>query len=177
MRGLRANSSLSQSDNLTSNLKKFKSRAVTSLQEESPELSGSEDDLANGWRWRPKKMSLEQKQRHELETAELEHLESISALLELRDMEDELVSLLRLFDTQNTIVCSMLEIYQGDTLKDVTHNGRVYLEEALSRLDEYKRQVRETITRVNDTRMDVSLSTPFLLSRSLVILRMSGVVD
>lgn len=97
------------------------------------------------------------KKRHKRETerAERENRENTSALLELRDMEDELKTLNRLFDTQTTAVEKMVEIYSGDALKDLTHNGQGYLQEALGRLVEYKAQTMEMLERVGATRGDV----------------------
>lgn len=101
--------------------------------------------------------SIKKRHKREIEQAERENRENTSALMELRDMEDELRTLMKLFETQTTMLSRMLEIYEGDGLKDITHNGRGYLAEALARLAEYKTQTTEMLDRVAATRGDVSV--------------------
>lgn len=98
--------------------------------------------------------SIKKRHKREIEEAERENRENTSALMELRDMEDELRTLMKLFETQTTMLSRMLEIYEGDALKDFTHNGRGYLNEALERLAEYKTQTTEMLDRVAATRGD-----------------------
>lgn len=104
--------------------------------------------------------SIKKRHKREIERAERENRENTSALLELRDMEDELRTLGKLFDTQTTMINQMLDIYSGEDFKDLTHNGRGYLQEALRRLVEYKTQTVEMLDRVGATRGDVSLLSP-----------------
>ncbi len=73
-------------------------------------------------------------------------------------MEDELATLNKLFETQEAAIRSMKAIYETDELKGATHHGRGYLDEALTRLDEYKSQTKEMLRRVDTTRQDVSRS-------------------
>lgn len=111
--------------------------------------------------------AIKKRHRREIKRAERENRENTSALLELRDMEDELNTLKRLFDTQTTMITRMVEIYSGESLKDITHHGQGYLQEALNRLAEYKTQTTEMLDRVGATRGDVSdlhLDLPLLCS-------------
>lgn len=135
-----------QTERMTSNLKKFRMQTFRDVEGDSDE--DPEDNTA---------ASIKKRHKRETERAERENRENTSALLELRDMEDELKTLSRLFDTQNTMIGRMLEIYSStETLKELTHNGRGYLQEALARLAEYKTQTTEMIERVGATRGDVS---------------------
>lgn len=130
---------------MTSNLKKFRMQTFKDVEPDSDE--DPEDNTA---------ASIKKRHKREIERAERENRENTSALLELRDMEDELKTLNRLFDTQNTMIGKMLEIYSMEALKELTHNGRGYLQEALGRLAEFKTQTTEMIERVGATRGDVS---------------------
>jgi len=103
--------------------------------------------------------SIKKRHKRELKRAERENRDNTSALLELRDLEDELTTLLRLFETKSQVIEKMKSIYSSDTLKDITENGRVYLTEALARLEEYKAQTTEMLKRVDTTRKDVSIPT------------------
>ncbi|POS72793.1 hypothetical protein DHEL01_v208813 [Diaporthe helianthi] len=103
--------------------------------------------------------SIKKRHKREIEEAERENRENTSALMELRDMEDELRTLLKLFETQTTILGRMLEMYgegdaTGTTLMGLTHHGRGYLSEALGRLAGYKTQTGEMVERVGATRGD-----------------------
>ena len=84
--------------------------------------------------------------------AEEENRDNTSALLELRDIEDELSILLHLFDRQSKVIGSMHAIYTRPELRELTANGRVFLNEALKRLSEYTHTVDEMIRRVRSTR-------------------------
>lgn len=102
-------------------------------------------------------VSIKQRYRRELERAERENRENTSAVLELRDMEDELTTLFKVFDSQEATLRTMRVIYAGDDLKDFTHNGQAYLDAALMRLEGYKQNTNEMLRRVETTRKDVSL--------------------
>jgi Mg2+ and Co2+ transporter CorA len=113
------------------------------------------DDDADGTDWSGNRTeSIKKRHKRELEQAERENRENTSALLELRDLEDELSTLLRLFDHQQTVVQTMRDIYRSDELRPLTRNGRAFLDEALSRLKDYKAQTEEMLVRVNTTRND-----------------------
>ncbi|KAF7559395.1 hypothetical protein G7046_g4757 [Stylonectria norvegica] len=94
--------------------------------------------------------------RHKAEglRAEQENRDNTSALLELRDIEDELLILLHLFERQSKVVNSMHSIYLRPEMKDRTVNGRIFLNEALKKLGEYTHQAQEMIQRVRNTRND-----------------------
>lgn len=62
------------------------------------------------------------------------------------------------------MVGKMLENYTSDALKDISHNGQGYLQEALGRLVEYKAQTTEMLERVGATRGDVSSVLPIFPS-------------
>lgn len=94
--------------------------------------------------------------RHKAEgrRAEEENRDNTSALLELRDIEDELLILLHLFERQSKVVSSMLSTFARPEIRERTTNGRVFLSEALKRLSEYAHQAQEMIQRVRNTRND-----------------------
>jgi uncharacterized Ntn-hydrolase superfamily protein len=99
--------------------------------------------------------AIKKRHRRELERSERENRENTSALLELRDLEDELSTLQKLFDTQDSTIRQMKEIYMSKDFKDTTKNGQEYLDEALDYLDDYKQQTVEMLKRVDTTRNDV----------------------
>ncbi|KAK2599604.1 hypothetical protein N8I77_011344 [Diaporthe amygdali] len=129
-------------ERMTWNLKKFRMQTFKDVDSEDENLAETSAK------------SIKNRHKREIERAERENRENTSALMELRDMEDELRTLMKLFETQTTMLGRMLEIYSGDNLKDITHHGRVYLNEALGRLDEYKSQTIEMLDRVAATRGD-----------------------
>ncbi|KAF4970848.1 hypothetical protein FSARC_2214 [Fusarium sarcochroum] len=94
--------------------------------------------------------------RHKAEgrRAEEENRDNTSALLELRDIEDELLVLVHLFERQSKVVSSMLSTYARPELRDRTANGRVFLSEAIKKLSEYAHTGQEMIQRVRSTRND-----------------------
>lgn len=104
--------------------------------------------------------SIKKRHKREIAKAERENRENTSAMLELRDMEDELRSLHKLFETQHEIISRMSEMYSSDSMRDSTQFGQGYLQEALAKLVEYKTQTTEMIDRVGSTRGDVSYALP-----------------
>ncbi|KAK1997119.1 hypothetical protein LX36DRAFT_578993 [Colletotrichum falcatum] len=98
--------------------------------------------------------SIKKRHRRELEEAERENRDNTSALMELRDMEDELKSLAKLFETQEGVVRSMRAAYEADDVGHLTRHGRAYLDEALAKVDGYKSQTAEMLKRVDTTRTD-----------------------
>lgn len=129
---------------MTFNLKKFRMQTFKDVDSEDEGLAEASAKM------------IKKRHKREIEQAERENRENTSALMELRDMEDELRTLMKLFETQTTMLGRMLEIYEGEGLKDITHDGRGYLNEALARLAEYKGQTIEMLERVAATRGDVS---------------------
>lgn len=98
--------------------------------------------------------SIRARHREEGRRAERENRDNTSALLELRDIEDELVVLLRLFERQSKVIAAMHSIYARAELRDQTTNGRIFLSEALKKVNEYIHQAEEMIRRVRNTRDD-----------------------
>lgn len=133
---------------MTANLKNFRMQTFRVMD------SGPDDQPENNTA-----ASIKKRHKREIARAERENRENTSAMLELRDMEDELRTLNKLFDTQHDMITRMSEIYSGEGLKEVTEHGRGYLQEALGKLAEYKIQTTEMLDRVGSTRGDVS-STP-----------------
>ncbi|KAI2613443.1 hypothetical protein GGR54DRAFT_651051 [Hypoxylon sp. NC1633] len=98
--------------------------------------------------------SIKQRLRREIEQAEQENRENTSALLELRDMEDELNTMKNLFLEQQATIKNMKENYEKPELRASTENGRAFLEEALRRLQDYQKQVHDMTMRVDGTKAD-----------------------
>ncbi|KAL9565774.1 hypothetical protein ACKAV7_009956 [Fusarium commune] len=94
--------------------------------------------------------------RHKAEgrRAEEDNRDNTAALLELRDIEDELLILVHLFERQSKVVSSMLSTYTRPELRDRTANGRLFLSEAIKKVSEYTHQAQEMIQRVRSTRND-----------------------
>lgn len=101
-----------------------------------------------------KARSIRARHKEEGLRAEQENRDNTSALLELRDIEDELLTLLHLFERQSKVIASMAAIYARPELRDQTAGGRAFLGEALKRLREYAHQADEMTQRVRATRDD-----------------------
>lgn len=101
-----------------------------------------------------KTRSIRARHKEEGRRAERENRDNTSALLELRDIEDELATLLHLFERQGKVISTMHAIYARIELRDHTANGRVFLNEALKKVSEYISQAEEMIRRVRNTRDD-----------------------
>lgn len=67
----------------------------------------------------------------------LRNREDLSVLLELRDIEDELATILRLLDQQDGVIKSMMKYFE------VKGCGKVFLDAAQLRIDEYRAQITE----------------------------------
>ncbi|KAI8192032.1 hypothetical protein K4K54_002895 [Colletotrichum sp. SAR 10_86] len=128
-------------ERMTSSLKRFRMQTFKD--------AGVDSDSESN---RPE--SIKKRHKRELQEAERENRENTSALMELRDLEDELKSLERLFEAQDAAVKNMKNIFESEELKMQTRNGRMYLEEALGKLDEYRSQTAEMLKRVDTTRND-----------------------
>lgn len=100
--------------------------------------------------------SIKRRYKHELERAQRQNRENTSALLELRDMEDELTTLSRLFESQESVIKSMQTIYTSPshTLAPLTSHGQGYLNLALRSLESYRSTAAEMLKRVDTTRKD-----------------------
>lgn len=96
------------------------------------------------------------KERHKIEgkLSEKQNREDTMAILELRDIHDELQSLRKLFDQQREIIEQMMEVYQRPECVDLSRNGLTILREALDKLAEYIHQVDSMIKSAERTRGD-----------------------
>lgn len=130
-----------QTERLTSSLKEFRSEGFR-------DKAFDYEPVENGAR------NIRKRHKEEGRRAERENRDNTSALLELRDLEDELQTLLHLFERQSKVVISMHSIYNRPELREQTVNGRSFLSEALKRLREYAQQANEMIQRVRSTRDD-----------------------
>jgi hypothetical protein len=97
--------------------------------------------------------------KHKLEglRAEKQNRENTSALLELRDIEDELHTLKELFNKQTSAIGLMIENYKKIELQGLTVNGLVFLKQAETKLQEYTHHAEKMIESVKSTRDDVSM--------------------
>ncbi|KAJ0159741.1 hypothetical protein CTA2_9187, partial [Colletotrichum tanaceti] len=137
-------------ERMTSSLKRFRMQTFKDFGGGGGVDSDSDSDADSN---RPE--SIKKRHKRELEEAERENRETTSVLMELRDLEDELKSLKRLFEAQDGVVWSMKAVLGADDeVRRQTHNGRMYLDEALGKLDEYKSQTAEMLRRVDTTRND-----------------------
>ncbi|KAK3682502.1 hypothetical protein B0T22DRAFT_385937 [Podospora appendiculata] len=133
-------------ERMTSNMKKFRSQTFTTKADDS--LFDEHDPEGSNIN------SIKKRHKRELERAERDNRENTSALLELRDMEDELTTLQKLFDTQDSTIRVMQGIYLRPELHGATTDGRRYLDEALEHLSEYKQTTTDMLKRVDTTRKD-----------------------
>ncbi|KAI0157951.1 hypothetical protein GGR52DRAFT_582787 [Hypoxylon sp. FL1284] len=98
--------------------------------------------------------TIKERHKRKLQQAERENRENTSAMLELRDMDDELNTMKNLFSEQESTIKQMKECYEKPELRPYTENGLGFLEEALKRLQEYQKQVHEMLERVDNTKKD-----------------------
>lgn len=117
--------------------------------------------------------SLRAQHKLEDERAEMENWGNTSALLELQDIEEELITLRHLFDDQEKHIRTMLDIYSHDehsdatttsvtdlltgrvpTLASLSCNGQFFLQEALAKLKSYRAQVEDILGPLQKTRHD-----------------------
>ncbi|GAB1315941.1 DUF676 domain-containing protein [Madurella fahalii] len=134
-------------ERMTLNMKQFRIHALNLMSEEDEEDSDESETEGES------PAAIKKRHRREIERAERENRENTSALLELRDLEDELTTLQKLFETQEATIKQMREIYKKE-FNHITKNGQYYLEEALEYLDDYKQQTSEMLKRVDTTRND-----------------------
>lgn len=140
-----------QTEKMTSSLKRFRMQTFRDRIFEDSDSDEPEDNRSK---------SIKQRHRRELEQSERENRENTSALLELRDMDDELNTMMNLFSEQKAAIKAMKESYERPELLSFTENGRGFLDEALKRLQEYQKQVHDMIKRVDNTKKDVRAIRP-----------------
>jgi len=139
-------------ENMTTSLRQFRTQTYRDLVS-NLSSSLSDSDLDDDGPSETTK-SIKRRYKHELERAQRENRENTSALLELRDMEDELATLSRLFESQEVVIRSMLATFASASLAPVTRHGQAYLSLALRRLEGYKGTTAEMAKRVDATRRD-----------------------
>ncbi|KAI1115569.1 hypothetical protein F5Y14DRAFT_410352 [Nemania sp. NC0429] len=131
-------------ERMTSSLKEFRMQSHTKMNDDSD--SDDPDDNSTE--------TIKKRHKRELERAERQNRENTSAVLELRDMEDELHTLLNLFTEQQDTIKAMKASSEKSEGQTFTEFGREYLKEALRRLEEYDKQVHDMLIRVDGTRKD-----------------------
>ncbi|MCJ1244358.1 hypothetical protein MMC30_001556 [Trapelia coarctata] len=96
------------------------------------------------------------KDRHKIEgkLSEKQNREDTMAILELRDIHDELQSLRKLFDQQKETIIQMTDVYLRPECVEHSKNGLTILREALDKLTEYIHQVDSMIKSAERTRKD-----------------------
>ncbi|CAJ2506537.1 Uu.00g006670.m01.CDS01 [Anthostomella pinea] len=132
-------------EKMTSSLKRFR---MQTYRDNIPSESDSDEGDDN------KSSTIKKRHKRELQRAERQNRENTSALLELRDMEDELSTLKILFSEQQATIEVMKMNYEKPELQTNTECGRAFLKEALKRLKEYQKQAHDMIERVDTTRKD-----------------------
>ncbi|KAI8959067.1 hypothetical protein F5Y11DRAFT_350915 [Daldinia sp. FL1419] len=132
-------------EKMTSSLKRFRMQTFRDRIFDDSDSDEPEDNRSE---------SIKQRHKRELEQSERENRENTSALLELRDMDDELNTMMNLFSEQEAAIKAMKESYERPELLSFTENGRGFLDEALKRLQEYQKQVHDMIKRVDNTKKD-----------------------
>ncbi|KAI1340770.1 hypothetical protein F5Y15DRAFT_32202 [Xylariaceae sp. FL0016] len=130
---------------MTSALKAFRMQTYKDNVHDSSD-SDSEDNNSSE--------NIKKRHREEVERAERQNRENTSAVLELRDMEDELNTFNNLFSEQQSTIENMKYSHENSELQGLTGRGRGFLKEALSRLEEYKRQTHDMLSRVDSARRD-----------------------
>ncbi|KAK8041018.1 hypothetical protein PG994_014025 [Apiospora phragmitis] len=133
-------------ERMTFSLKRFR---MQSFRDRIADEPGSSSELEDN-----RTKSIKKRHKREIEQSERENRHNTSALLELRDMDDELTTMESLFQEQKAALVHMQEIYHRPELRSQTVHGRAYLDEALTRLDEYGQQVGGMRHRIEATRND-----------------------
>jgi Mg2+ and Co2+ transporter CorA len=143
-------------ENMTTSLKRFRTQTYRDLVSNLSSSLSDSDDLDPGAEPSENTKSIKRRYKHELERAQRENRENTSALLELRDMEDELTTLSRLFEAQEAVVRSMLATFTSpaNSLAPLTPHGQGYLNLALRYLEGYRSTAGEMAKRVDTTRKD-----------------------
>jgi Mg2+ and Co2+ transporter CorA len=142
-------------EKMTNSFKKFRARGFRDKADEHDEHLRAHNIRA--------------KHKREGELAEKQNRENTSALLELRDIEDELHTLEELFDAQRDEILTMIQIYKKEDLRDLTANGLLFLNQAEDYLSDYKRHVQRMIDDVRATREDVRIFVRLVGTRSQII--------
>ena len=96
------------------------------------------------------------RQQHKAEGREFQrHIrQNVSALLELRDINDELQTLRKLFEQQEEAISIMLVDYERCGYHEI--NGCSFLREAKEKLKDYLHRIQEMSNSAKSTREDVN---------------------
>ncbi|KAJ5084071.1 hypothetical protein NUU61_008650 [Penicillium alfredii] len=111
-------------ESVTKSFKRFRNRGFTNR-------PADHDYTAEG-----KLMTAAQRDQRDIQVAR-RNREDLSVLLELRDIEDELSTILKLLDQQDAAIKSMFKYF------DAGGYGKVFLDAAQLRIDEYRAQIGE----------------------------------
>jgi hypothetical protein len=100
------------------------------------------------------------REQHKVEGREFQkHVrQNVSALLELRDINDELQTLRKLFEQQEQAVNGMLVDYERCGYHYI--NGCAFLREAQLKLKDYLHRIQEMTDSAKSTRDDVGIFLP-----------------
>ncbi|KAJ5591483.1 uncharacterized protein N7459_001852 [Penicillium hispanicum] len=111
-------------ESVTKSFKRFRNRGFTNR-------PADHDRTAEG-----KVMTAAQRDQRDKQIAR-RNREDLSVLLELRDIEDELSTILKLLEQQDTVMKSMMKYFERQGC------GKVFLDAAQLRIDEYRTQIGE----------------------------------
>ena len=103
-------------------------------------------------------LSIKEKHKREGKLSEKQNRDDTSAMLELRDIDDELNTLKKLFKQQTETITQMQEIYLRQACPDLA-NGLSILSDAQEKLKEYTYQVDQMLESAKRTRDDVYMVT------------------
>ena len=102
------------------------------------------------------KIGIKERHKREARLSEKQNRDDTSAMLELRDIDDELNTLEKLFKQQAETINQMKDIYHKPNLAHFSGHGLSILNEALEKLKEYTEQVKQMLDGANRTRKDVT---------------------
>lgn len=130
-----------QTEKMTTSFKRFRARGFR--------------DKATDYDPAVRTTNIRAKHKREGALAEKQNRENTSALLELRDIEDELKTLQRLFGAQKAAINDMIERYKSWSSAGSMGNALGFLDQAIRKLDEYLLHTKKMIESVQSTRDDV----------------------
>ncbi|MCJ1386386.1 hypothetical protein MMC17_009512 [Xylographa soralifera] len=99
-------------------------------------------------------MSIKERHKREGKLSEKQNRDDTSAMLELRDIHDELDTLQKLFTEQKDTIKQMVGIYKHESYSQISSNGLSILSNAQEKLEEYTHQVDQMIKNASRTRSD-----------------------
>ncbi|MCJ1400767.1 hypothetical protein MMC11_003975 [Xylographa trunciseda] len=99
-------------------------------------------------------MSIKDRHKREGRLSEKQNRDDTSAMLELRDIHDELDTLQKLFNEQKDTIEQMVDVYKQESYRQISRNGLTILYDAQEKLKEYTHQVDQMIKNASRTRTD-----------------------